>query len=1061
MLSYVVRDLLRNPRRTIASVAGVALAVGLFSGIAFFVDSSASQMTARAIAPVTIDMQAALSHPLGSPLSINEVFSPAAPLTSGAPLTVSITVTNNGADALRDVIVNGNVPTQLAYQAGSLTLDGRTLTDAAGAASPAASQAAASPTTGATPPGTTATGPLGAGVRIATLGPGASALITYRATTVAAIGATTAITSNLTVHSTAYPSAMSPGDPPLVDTAALAAQIRALPGVVSAQPFAMVDLPAGSVTSTGTATPGSAALPVAGQSFRLVAFNPAYLTDFPVLHISGGLTGGTTILSQQAAGLLGSATNQHINLKLPGGTALDLTVAGVADFNAPSAAPLFASRNPDNQGEAVAAPYVIAIDFATFQQQVMPAIRADAASSAPVLSAAPVVEIHVAISHAALSSDPATAVVRTQGLSRTIERLAPGNVKVIDNLTDTLASGQKDATLAKVLFLFLGLPGVLLAAYLSRYAGGLLAEAQRRERALLRARGIQPSQLLRAVAYNTAAVAIIGGVVGLGLGVGAVVLLFGGLSALGSSVQGIGLSIGISLLAAALTTTLALYLPSRRALMREVAEERREVPAALAPLWLRLRLDVALLIAAAVIGGITFLTGGFHPTASEGQSVSLSFYILLAPLCFWVGSTLLLVRLLLRVARRPVLSSPDGGFGHGVVRRAMWLGMRRRPYPVAAGVISLSLAIAFGVSLSIFLSTYQAAKLADARFVVGGDVRVTPVANAAGQLADPAAVRHLLQVPGVLASSAVDSASVQVGADKRALVAVDPKTFLAVADPSPTLFVGQTPADALGALASQPGAALMSTELARTFNIAVGDPIKVQLTDRVTGKPVAQTLHAVGIFNTLPGFPQGIDLVVGLDFYQSAVRATAADFYVLRTDGSDAGTAAVAKAIAAGAQPATPVIVDTAAKAFNVDQSSLSSLNVNGLGRLEGLYTVLLSALGIAIFVFGLLLQRGKEYVTLRAIGLRFRQLQGLVMGEAAVVALISMGIGLPVGAAIAVMLVQILQPLFVIPPAGIAISISELAVLGGLVLAVTVASSMVAGRALKRAHLVEILRDE
>ena len=67
MLSYVLRDLLRNPRRTLASVAGVALAVGLFSGIAFFVDSSSSQMTARAIAPVVINMQAGLIRPLAAP----------------------------------------------------------------------------------------------------------------------------------------------------------------------------------------------------------------------------------------------------------------------------------------------------------------------------------------------------------------------------------------------------------------------------------------------------------------------------------------------------------------------------------------------------------------------------------------------------------------------------------------------------------------------------------------------------------------------------------------------------------------------------------------------------------------------------------------------------------------------------------------------------------------------------------------------------------------------------------------------------------------------------------
>src|ERR1700716_4048850 len=67
VLRYVLRGLLRNPRSTLASVVGIALAVGLFSGIAFFVDSSSAQMTARAIAPVVIDMQAGLIRPLAAP----------------------------------------------------------------------------------------------------------------------------------------------------------------------------------------------------------------------------------------------------------------------------------------------------------------------------------------------------------------------------------------------------------------------------------------------------------------------------------------------------------------------------------------------------------------------------------------------------------------------------------------------------------------------------------------------------------------------------------------------------------------------------------------------------------------------------------------------------------------------------------------------------------------------------------------------------------------------------------------------------------------------------------
>src|SRR6202171_5166845 len=95
VLSYTRRDLWRNPRRTLASLAGVVLAVGLFSGIAFFVDSSAATMTAHAVAPVALDMQVDLSAPLAGPLSVTEVPTTAGPLAPGDTTPVRLSVTNS------------------------------------------------------------------------------------------------------------------------------------------------------------------------------------------------------------------------------------------------------------------------------------------------------------------------------------------------------------------------------------------------------------------------------------------------------------------------------------------------------------------------------------------------------------------------------------------------------------------------------------------------------------------------------------------------------------------------------------------------------------------------------------------------------------------------------------------------------------------------------------------------------------------------------------------------------------------------------------------------------
>jgi len=120
-----------------------------------------------------------------------------------------------------------------------------------------------------------------------------------------------------------------------------------------------------------------------------------------------------------------------------------------------------------------------------------------------------------------------------------------------------------------------------------------------------------------------------------------------------------------------------------------------------------------------------------------------------------------------------------------------------------------------------------------------------------------------------------------------------------------------------------------------------------------------------------------------------------------------------------------------------------------------------MSAAGVAIFVFGLLLQRRKEYVTMRALGIRMSQLRSLVLGEATVVAALSLIVGAVVGGAMAVMFVQILSPLFTIPPASLTVPTGQLTVLATLVLGGMGLSVLLAARSLRRLNPVELLREE
>jgi putative ABC transport system permease protein len=127
---------------------------------------------------------------------------------------------------------------------------------------------------------------------------------------------------------------------------------------------------------------------------------------------------------------------------------------------------------------------------------------------------------------------------------------------------------------------------------------------------------------------------------------------------------------------------------------------------------------------------------------------------------------------------------------------------------------------------------------------------------------------------------------------------------------------------------------------------------------------------------------------------------------------------------------------------------------------LDSFYTLLMAATAIAIFVFGLMLQRRREYVILLAQGMRTVELQALVLGEAALIAVCGLMAGILVGAGMAYLLVHVLQPLFILKP-NLAFPLGRIAMLAALALGATLASAGAAVTILRRLKPVELLREE
>jgi ABC-type antimicrobial peptide transport system permease subunit len=99
--------------------------------------------------------------------------------------------------------------------------------------------------------------------------------------------------------------------------------------------------------------------------------------------------------------------------------------------------------------------------------------------------------------------------------------------------------------------------------------------------------------------------------------------------------------------------------------------------------------------------------------------------------------------------------------------------------------------------------------------------------------------------------------------------------------------------------------------------------------------------------------------------------------------------------------------------------------------------------------------------MTLRALGIRMRQLQTLLLGEAAVVSILGVVVALGVSTAMAFMFVQILRPVFTLPPDRITFPVEQLASLAGLAVGSMLVCSLAAGVLLSRINPVELVREE
>ena len=179
-------------------------------------------------------------------------------------------------------------------------------------------------------------------------------------------------------------------------------------------------------------------------------------------------------------------------------------------------------------------------------------------------------------------------------MANNFEARTAGSAALANNLAARLDGARDDALYANVLFLFLGAPGVVLAALITAALAGAGRDRRMREQALLRMRGATLIETLVNPAVEAAVIGLAGAAGGLLLAFIALRLMEGSVAAPTALFWGLfAAAAGLAFAFATIVVPVA-----RDARVRTVAQTRVLVEATTRPLWERLWLDITLLAAA-------------------------------------------------------------------------------------------------------------------------------------------------------------------------------------------------------------------------------------------------------------------------------------------------------------------------------------------------------------------------------------------------------------------------------------------------------------------------------
>ncbi|HUE26035.1 MAG TPA: FtsX-like permease family protein, partial [Solirubrobacteraceae bacterium] len=805
----------------------------------------------------------------------------------------------------------------------------------------------------------------------------------------------------------------------------------------------------------GVSHNGAAGLSNSGAGSRL-AVPPGYEQHFNVYRfLQGTLVPGQVVLDQQLAATLQARIGDTVSIAArPGARPRSFRVSGVALITAPDV--VFQPLNPQlGPAPAQPPPNAAIMPLDTFAHTLAPQLRSIVpatlgSSAVPGSQAGVQWQVQAQALPSQLGHTPGQAYTRSLQLVNRIERSLPGQVQFVNNLSDKLNTAAGDALYAETLYIMLALPGALVGLGLAYIAALGTVERDRRELALLRARGATRAHLLGLAGTESVVIGVLAGLVGTGAAIAAVQLLITG---------GVGLTLtrGIitGLVCVALGTVGAMVarVGASAAVWRSsVSASRRSVRREGKPLWQRLYLDFLALGLSGLIYWLTASTG-FSAVVNpdSNPTLSLSVYMFFAPALLWIGATLLLVRLrgraLAWTARRV------GGGRAQTLRGFLLVSAGRRGSAINRGLVVVGLLLAFGVNLGIFTATSDQQATVDSQLTLGADVTASAPPGIAGQHNLAATIAR---VPGVAAATPVDHSYAYVGPDLQDTFGINPSTFARATSLRDSYFIGGSASQLMSRLQARPDGILVSKETIADYSLNLGDLLRLRVLDHSTGKFHVVPFHVIGVVQEFPSAPRDSFMVANLSYLSAADHAGGPNIVFAKASDPPATAARVAAATRADGT----IVKDINQQAKDT-VSSITTVDLRGISKILEAFTVILAAAAMALFVALGQVERRQEFATMAALGARARIIRLFSWSEAGLVLAAGLLLAAVLGWLLSEMLIAMLQHVFDPPPDTLAVPWRYLIELIAAALVGAVIAAALAARGLARMSLGAVLREE